>query len=117
MNKTQRRIHKHFFSYYFCFVFFRKKNSSEEKRQPTIHQIREQSCLEEESSKWKRFSTYNLKVYCDKDKVNGQSSSQNVVLALADNLFENEKGRTIYTDNTSIHLAHAIERRNSRRLK
>jgi hypothetical protein len=25
-NKTQRRIHKYFFSYYFCFVFFRKNN-------------------------------------------------------------------------------------------
>jgi hypothetical protein len=23
-NKTQRRIHKYFFSHYFCFVFFRK---------------------------------------------------------------------------------------------
>jgi hypothetical protein len=23
-NETQRRIHKYFFSYYFCFVFFRK---------------------------------------------------------------------------------------------
>jgi hypothetical protein len=25
-NKTQRRIHKYFFSHYFCFVFFRKNN-------------------------------------------------------------------------------------------
>jgi hypothetical protein len=25
-NKTQRRIHKCFFSHYFCFVFFRKNN-------------------------------------------------------------------------------------------
>jgi hypothetical protein len=25
-NKTQRRIHKYFFSHYFCFEFFRKNN-------------------------------------------------------------------------------------------
>jgi hypothetical protein len=25
-NKTQRSIHKYFFSHYFCFVFFRKNN-------------------------------------------------------------------------------------------
>jgi uncharacterized protein (UPF0333 family) len=25
-NKTQRKIHKYFFSHYFCFVFFRKNN-------------------------------------------------------------------------------------------
>jgi hypothetical protein len=25
-NKTQRRIHKYFFSHYFCFVFFRENN-------------------------------------------------------------------------------------------
>jgi hypothetical protein len=35
-------------------------------------------------------------VYCGQDKVEGQSSSQNVVLTLAKNLFN--KGRTIYTD-------------------
>jgi hypothetical protein len=40
--------------------------------------------------------------------VEGQSSSQNVVLTLAKNLFN--KGRTIYTDNyyTSIDLAHSL---------
>jgi hypothetical protein len=52
--------------------------------------------------------TYNMMVYCGQDKVEGQSSSQNVVLTLAKNLFN--KGRTIYTDNyyTSIDLAHSL---------
>jgi hypothetical protein len=39
-NKTQRRIHKYFFSHYFCFVFF-AKITSEGMWQPTIHQMRE----------------------------------------------------------------------------
>jgi hypothetical protein len=52
--------------------------------------------------------TYNMMVYCGQDKVEGQSSSQNVVLTLAKNLFN--KGRTIYTDNyyTSIDLTHSL---------
>lgn len=52
--------------------------------------------------------TYNMLVYCGQDKVEGQSSSQNVVLKLAANLLK--EGRTIYTDNyyTSVTLAHAL---------
>jgi hypothetical protein len=46
--------------------------------------------------------TYNMTVYCGQDKVEGQTSSQNVVLTLAKNLFN--KGRTIYTDNTSLQI-------------
>jgi hypothetical protein len=41
-NKTQRRIHKYFFSHYFCFIFFRK-SSPEGMRQPTIHQMRKKN--------------------------------------------------------------------------
>jgi hypothetical protein len=58
--------------------------------------------------------TYNLKVYCGMDKVKGQSSSQNVVVSLADNLLQ--KGRTINTDKyycTSIHLAHVLLEKNT----
>lgn len=57
--------------------------------------------------------TYNLKVYCGNDKVNEQSSSESVVMSLAENLLD--KGRTIYTDNyyTSIHLAHTLLKRNT----
>ena len=57
--------------------------------------------------------TYNLQVYCGKDKVPNQSSSEKVVLSLSDNLLD--KGRTIYTDNyyTSISLAHQLLKRNT----
>jgi hypothetical protein len=52
INKTQRRVNKHFFSHYFS-----AKISSQGMRQPTIHQIREESFLEEEPRKSKRFNT------------------------------------------------------------
>lgn len=57
--------------------------------------------------------TYNFQVYCGKDKTPNQSSSEKVVISLADNLLD--KGRTIYTDNyyTSISLAHQLQKRNT----
>lgn len=57
--------------------------------------------------------TYNLLIYCGQDRIKGESSSQRVVLTLADGLLN--KGRTIYTDNyyTSITLAHALLGKNT----
>jgi hypothetical protein len=55
MNKTQRSIHN--ISFLIIFVsYFSPKIFSEKKRQPTIHQIREESFIEEEPRKSKRFS-------------------------------------------------------------
>ncbi|CAH2017248.1 unnamed protein product [Acanthoscelides obtectus] len=63
-----------------------------------IHQWRDV-----EKAEMKRFI-----VYVGQDKTEGQASSQNVVLTLAENLLY--EGRTIYTDNyyTSVSLAHEL---------
>jgi hypothetical protein len=61
-NKTQRRIHKFFFSHYFGFVFFRKI-SSEGMRQPTIHKMREKKIIEEKLRKSKGYSTVSLEIF------------------------------------------------------
>lgn len=52
--------------------------------------------------------TYNVQVYCGRDKVDELPASERIVLLLADNLLG--KGRTIYTDNfyTSMSLAHSL---------
>lgn len=52
--------------------------------------------------------TYNFAVYSGQDKVEGQSSSANVVFNLSNNLLN--EGRTIYTDNyyTSVDLAQKL---------
>lgn len=57
--------------------------------------------------------TYNLKVYCGKDKTGNKniSGATNTVLELSDKLLD--KGRTIYTDNfySSVSLAHELQKR------
>jgi hypothetical protein len=63
-NKTQRRIHKYFFSHYFYFVFFRKNNirgSAATNNTPN----EEKKIIEEKSGKSKGYNIIN-----DKDTTN-----------------------------------------------
>jgi hypothetical protein len=56
-NKTRRRIHKYFYLIIFI-SYFSAKIPSEGMPQPTIHQMREESFIEEKSRKTKRFNIH-----------------------------------------------------------
>jgi hypothetical protein len=59
-NKTQRRIHKYFFSHYFCFVFFRKNNIRGNAATNNTPNEGENKIIQEKSRKSKSYNT-NIK--------------------------------------------------------